>query len=413
MFGLEYSTSMHKPTLSKQHLLTIIVLFMLVGNRYTLHNVSATESSPVQLLIEMKQSSLLIVDSSGHRVQSHNPNNPMIPASTMKLLTALLSLRTWGTAHRFTTDFALDHDNHLWVKGYGDPYLISEEIDLIVLGLKNKGLKKISGIGIDDSYFTSRIIVPGQSKTDNPYDAPLSALAANFNTINVQRKNQKTLSAEIQTPITPLIKQLAKKLPTGTHRINLGDQAHSSHYFAEILMAKLEKQNVQVTQKLITGTFPDTRFPFYRHQNSHDLSEVISAMLQYSNNFIANQLFLLLGVEEKGEPATMRKSQLVVESRIHKLFAWQDYTVEEGAGLSRNNRLSAKQLIDVLKQFLPYRDLLSHQNNRILAKSGTLKGISTYAGYLFRSAQWMPFALMINQPVKYNLRKRVALELLN
>ena len=360
----------------------------------------------------MKQSSLLVVDPSGNEIQSHHADRPMIPASTMKLLTALLALETWGSDHRFVTDFALDQKNYLWVKGYGDPFLISEEIDLIVIALKKRGLKKINGIGVDDSYFSSDIIIDGQSKTDNPYDAPLSALAANFNTINVKRKDQKTFSAEPQTPLTPLIKHLAKDLPVGTHRINLGEQTQSPRYFAEILMAKLEAQGIRITNKLIEGTIPDTIFPFYRHQNSHDLSEIISAMLQYSNNFIANQLFLLLGVEEKGAPATMDKSRSTIRSKVQKLFGWQNYAVREGAGLSRDNRLSARQLIDILQHFLPYRDLISRQNDRILAKSGTLKGVSTYAGYLFRSDQWMPFALMINQSVPYNFRKKVALELL-
>jgi len=355
----------------------------------------------------MQQASLLVRSESGiqHGIRA---DLPLIPASTLKLLTALLALETWSPDHRFVTDFDLDEKNYLWVKGYGDPFLISEEIDLIVTALKKKGLRKVDGIGIDDSYFSRDIRVDGQSKTNNPYDASLSALAVNFNTLNVIRDERGIHSAESQTPLIPLMKSLGQKLGNGEHRINLGDQKLSSRYFAQLLAAKLRSVNIPVTEELITGTFPNTINPYYRHQNSHELAEIISAMLQYSNNFIANQLFLLLGVEANGAPASMEKSRTVVEKKIQVMFAWQNHIILEGAGLSRENRLSAHQLTDILKRFHPYRHLLSHHNDQILAKSGTLKGISTYAGYLLKNREWVPFAVMINQAVEYNFRKRVA-----
>ena len=365
----------------------------------------------LQQIKNMQQASLVVKAKSGlqHEIRA---DLPLIPASTLKLLTALLALETWKPDHRFVTDFDLDENNNLWVKGYGDPFLISEELDLIVTVLKKKGLKKVNGIGIDDSYFSEDIKVDGQSQTDNPYDASLSALATNFNTLNIVRDKHGIRSAESQTPLIPLMESFGRKLAYGKHRINLGEQKLSSRYFAELLAAKLRAANIPVTKQLITGTFPNTINPFYRHQNSHDLAEVISAMLQYSNNFIANQLFLLLGVETKGAPASMEKSRAVVNKKIHTLFGWQDHIILEGSGLSRGNRLSAHQLVAILERFHPYRDLLSHQNDHILAKSGTLKGISTYAGYLHKNKKWIPFAVMINQPVKYNFRKRVAETLL-
>jgi D-alanyl-D-alanine carboxypeptidase/D-alanyl-D-alanine-endopeptidase (penicillin-binding protein 4) len=60
--------------------------------------------------------------------------------------------------------------------------------------------------------------------------------------------------------------------------------------------------------------------------------------------------------------------------------------------------------------FAPNFDLMPvHEgNNDVHAKSGTLTGVSCYAGYVRRGTTWAPFALMINQPVDYNLRLRVA-----
>ncbi len=364
-----------------------------------------------QKIKDMKHASL-IFGSEKHTHIAIQPDLPLVPASTLKILTAFIALETWGADHRFITDFYLDKNDILWIKGYGDPFLISEEIDLIVAALKAKGLKEINGVGIDHNYFSSDLIIHGQSATNNPYDASPSALTANFNTINIRRKNKTTYSAEAQTPLTSTMLQAGSKLPSGTHRINLRKNRSGSRYFAEILVAKLNAENIQTTNKLLIGVSPMTLNPFYRHQNSHKLSEVVSAMLKYSNNFIANQLFLLLGVEAKGAPATIEKSQAAVASQIDQIFHWNNYTVKEGAGLSRANRLSTRQLIELLKKFSPYRNLLSQQNDKIFVKSGTLKEVSTYAGYVFRSQTWVPFALMINHPVKYNFRKKVAKKLL-
>ena len=387
----------------------VIILFFL----FIFSPCRAAEDSQgiLQQIRNMEQASLVVRSESGFQ-QKIRADLPLIPASTLKLLTALLALETWGSDHRFVTDFYLDENSCLWIKGYGDPFLISEELDLIVAALKKKGLRKVSAIGIDDSYFSGDIRVDGQSQTDNPYDASLSALAANFNTLNIIKDKNGIRSAEAQTPLIPLMELLGRKLGHGTHRVNLGKQKLSSRYFAELLAAKLRAVDIPVTKQLITGTFPNTISPYYRHQNSHYLAEIISAMLQYSNNFIANQLFLLLGIEAQGAPASMEKSRTIVDKKIQIMFGWKNHIIREGAGLSRDNRLSARQLTDILERFQPYQDLLSHQNDHILAKSGTLKGISTYAGYLQKNHEWIPFVIMINQPVEYNFRKRVAKYLL-
>ena len=102
-----------------------------------------------------------------------------------------------------------------------------------------------------------------------------------------------------------------------------------------------------------------------------------------------------------------------MQSYIENNFNWTNYMLVEGAGLSRQNKLNAQQLIDVLDRFKTYRSLLPEQSAEIYAKTGTLKNISTYAGYIQKNGAWVPFAILINQPVDFNFRKRIAEELLS
>jgi D-alanyl-D-alanine carboxypeptidase/D-alanyl-D-alanine-endopeptidase (penicillin-binding protein 4) len=101
-----------------------------------------------------------------------------------------------------------------------------------------------------------------------------------------------------------------------------------------------------------------------------------------------------------------------VKKYIDKNFNWSDYIIVEGAGLSRLNRISAKQLIDILEKFKSYRHLMPTQTQDIYAKSGTLNNVSTYAGYIKRNDYWTPFAIMINQRVSFRFKEEVAVELL-
>jgi D-alanyl-D-alanine carboxypeptidase/D-alanyl-D-alanine-endopeptidase (penicillin-binding protein 4) len=328
----------------------------------------------------------------------------------MKVLTALAALETWGRGHRFETDFYLDGGGWLWVKGLADPYLVSEELDRIVQGLKSKGVREVKGIGLDDSFFARDVEIAGRSSSDNPYDAPVTALAANFNTVSVVRSGSKISSAEPQTPLTPTARSLGEGGAAGKKRVNLGRRSVALAYFGELLAAKLRVAGVQVGEGQRNAPVPPGSKRIYRHRNTRTLAEVLAPTLEYSNNFVANALFLRLASPDGKGQVTMAAAQRAMTDFARRRFGWRDFTIEDGAGLSRGNRLSARQLVDVMEAFAPYRDLMPAQdgNQAVRAKTGTLRGVSCYAGYVRRGGTWEPFALMINEPVDYNLRLRVA-----
>jgi D-alanyl-D-alanine carboxypeptidase/D-alanyl-D-alanine-endopeptidase (penicillin-binding protein 4) len=93
---------------------------------------------------------------------------------------------------------------------------------------------------------------------------------------------------------------------------------------------------------------------------------------------------------------------------------WQDFHVEEGSGLSRRNKVSAQQMTQLLKAFEPYRYLLPEQDG-FLAKTGSLRGVNSLAGYFTPSKQVGPvrFTILVNSEVPHLYKFTVANELRN
>ena len=168
---------------------------------------------------------VLVVDSEGNELIAQNADKPFVPASVTKIVTSWLALETLGADYRFETRFYLDNKRVLYIKGGGDPYLISEELKPLATELVAKiGKAPITGIVVDASYYPSNLRIPGIEDDDTAYDALNSALGVNFNTINAERIGNTVRSAEQQTPITPLAiaRFRAKGPPDGEGRISLG-----------------------------------------------------------------------------------------------------------------------------------------------------------------------------------------------
>src|SRR6202040_3044025 len=78
---------------------------------------------------------VLVVDLKGSELVAQNADEPFVPASVTKIVTAWLALEVLGGDYRFETRFYLDDKRVLYVRGGGDPFVISEELALLATDL--------------------------------------------------------------------------------------------------------------------------------------------------------------------------------------------------------------------------------------------------------------------------------------
>ncbi len=359
-----------------------------------------------------QQSAVLVTEAQGKVLYSWNAEKALIPASTIKIATGIAAIEKFGLDYRFKTDFFVSGDV-LWVKGYGDPYLTSEELDVVAKKLiqrLDEQFLSIHQVVVDGTHFPL-LKVPGRVASQQPYDAPLAAVSANFNTINVRKKGRKVLSAEPQTPITPIAKQLSQKLSNGVHRINLLKTATSEQYFAELLVAKLQEHGLKKPLSTRTGFTPVEAQLVYQHVNSKSLKESIQAMLFFSNNFIANQLFLQMR-DTNAQVGFDSSSRYVMKMLQAELGDSDSAKIVEGSGLSRENQMTAKQLVELLGKFQPYKSLMKpYLKGNAYAKSGTLNGVQNLAGYMTKDGKEYFFAFLFNNSVPWRFRNDLLEEL--
>ncbi|MFO7748561.1 MAG: D-alanyl-D-alanine carboxypeptidase [Desulfobacteraceae bacterium] len=344
---------------------------------------------------------VLLATPKGEIVYARNPNKQFIPASTLKLITSLGAFYYLGEAFTFHTDFFLDRRKNLVIKGYGDPLLTSEVIAGLCRTLAEK-LKKekrlhLNDIVIDDSYFETDLAIPGRSGSVNPYDAPAGALCANFNTIffRYSPEKQQFVSGEKQTPLLDFARETIRASGLKTGRVPLSKQA--SRIYAGLLFKHfLERKGIRVTGQVKTGkTLPSTPL-FFRYRSPFPLTGIVEKLLQFSNNFMANQLLLTMGAVASGPPATLEKGVNAMNRFAVDHLKLSRTIIAEGSGLSRQNRTTPNDMLKVLMAFQPYHRLMETKKTAQY-KTGTLNGVRTRAGYFSgKKSRLYPFVIMVN-----------------
>ena len=351
-----------------------------------------------------KDDSILVVDAKGQIILEKNADKKRMPASILKIFTSLVALHYLGDDYRFPTEFYLDGKSNLKIKGYGDPLLISEVVSRIsqVLAVLLKNNQPLNDLVLDDSYFQQPLTIPGITSSAQPYDAPNGALCVNFNTVSFKHTSQGVVSAEPQTPLLPFVKGKIKASGLKQGRIVF---SHNNNeivmYAGKLFQYFFEKQGIQFKGTVKMGRINDhTDRLIFRYDSSSSLAEIVVKLLEHSNNFTTNQLLIATGAKIIGPPGTLAKGVTIASDYANEILNTEDIEIVEGSGISRDNRISALQMNQVLQEFLPYHYLLRRQG-REYYKTGTLYGVSTRAGYIKRrNGKFYRYVIMFNSPGK-------------
>jgi D-alanyl-D-alanine carboxypeptidase/D-alanyl-D-alanine-endopeptidase (penicillin-binding protein 4) len=377
-------------------------LFLLLLILYSPALGIAADNLPPKLAARLgSKDSLLVLTLTNETILEFRADHKRIPASTLKLFTALFALEELGSAYRFPTDFFLDDQKNLTVRGYGDPLLLSEVLPRLAQAL-SRSVSHINTIILDDTYFDDRITIPGAAhRSVEPYDAPNGALCVNFNSVFFKKDTRgRFVSAEPQTPLLPFVlpRIEASTLPQG--RIILLGSNHEPTYYAGHLLGYFFKgAGISWGGALVrkTGEHPAGQL-VYRHHSPYSMEEIIAKMLYFSNNFTANQLFLAAGAHRHGPPASLDKSVSAATRFAKEKLGIEEINLVEGSGLSRANRVSARTLGKVLIAFAPYRHRMRFEKG-IYYKTGTLNGVRTRVGYLETpTGNVFAFVVIVNTP---------------
>ena len=409
--------------------------------------------------INTSKTSAVILDlNTGELLSTLNPNMELNPASLTKIPTAYSALKILGPAHRIATTFCSNKPDQdgalstLYVVGNGNPMLSEEDYWKIAGDIKARGIKSIENIIVDNSFFDNgHFPNPNNNHdSDRAFLADTSAVPVNFNSIaitvlpnkkvflrpdlpalNIQNKLGKGRKFSVKCygdtlPQTCVIKGRKPKKVKTIYRKLADPPLTAGLMFANYLT----KRGVDVSGNVSKGKSPQYCKPILINY-SPPVSNIVKAMMTYSSNFIAEQLVKYIGATKYGPPGTTRKGIRAIKTELKNIGVIGE-VMENGSGLSLNNRFSAEQIAKILRSAwadfsigpefytalardddlnstLDYWDFPVHLTP-LRGKTGTLSSVSALAGYLPDKA----FVLITNQPPKGPHKARAGLvKLLN
>ena len=393
-----------------------------------------------------------------------NENKLLSPASVTKLLTSAALLHYYGPSFQFKTQVGyrgkfkngVIHGD-LVIKGDGDPSFVSETLWGACANLSHLGLKKVTGnIVIHNGIFSGQtrdaMRLEGASASANAYDAPVSAFGVNYNTLAIAVHPGSKVGKKAIVSLDPYtIKGVVidNRLKTVSHRsrskyrveritmkdgrskilltgkVSLRDSL-KKHYRStydpvltsgEIFRAFLSKQGITVAGKVTQSN--EAEFRTLVKIPSKNISDIIRDLNFYSNNFIADVMVKRLGAQDLSRPyAAIRTKgsyqsgmRAITDFLFKKVKLPTPLNLENGSGLTNNNRLTALQVSKVLLYMAKRWDLFpeflaslptsgetgtlekrfvtkstSALQGKIRAKTGTLTrpySVSSIAGYAY------------------------------
>ena len=333
-------------------------------------------------LFETTQVGLMVFDLDADTVlYQYQARQLMRPASTMKLVTAITALDRLGGAYEYKTNFYYTGTiadsvltGNLYCVGGFDPSLTADDVSVIAESIRQAGITKIRGTIIADKQM-KEVLDYGEGwcwDDDNPMLIPLS----------IGRKD----------------------------------------IFLTTLRKELEHQGVNVAEAKLggNGVMPNGARHLSTYRHSIDI--ILKQMLKDSDNFYAESMFYQTAASTGHRPAKASDARTLTKQFIKRLGLGNNpYKIADGSGLSLYNYISAELLVRMLRYAYSKEEIIGHllpalpiagvdgtlkkrmtEGNaygNVVAKTGTVTGISSLAGYLTTAdGRQLCFAI-INQGV--------------
>lgn len=320
-------------------------------------------------------------------------DEPRNPASVMKLVTTLAGLERLGPNYLWRTDFLADAPiengklaGSLYLRGNGDPSLLTEDLWQALRRLRTRGLRLIEGdLVIDQRAFERIPGTPGDfdGQRFRAYNAEPRAVLLHYDAIQFSFLPDPDGKRIIISPNPPSdrltivnrLKAVAGRCRGKHRRIQMNVLEGSPDPRIEfkgsypyscgehVLLRSIEPDEHHVLGVFtalwrdlggeIRGTARLGRVPKGAKRITRLASDplviAMRGMNKYSNNVMTRQLFYTLGAEVLGRPGTARKSREVIADWLQsKQIDTAGFFVDNGSGLSRDARATARQIGEML-----------------------------------------------------------------
>ncbi|MEE9382300.1 MAG: D-alanyl-D-alanine carboxypeptidase/D-alanyl-D-alanine-endopeptidase [Nannocystaceae bacterium] len=425
--------------------------------------------------LQNAQVGLSVIELPSRRVvYEHNGDTPLNPASNVKLVTSAAALSLLGPQHRYQTRVYAARDSvsdgvvkgDLFLKGEGDPHLVTAHLYAIARKLRGAGIRRVTGgIVVDSTRFDHDGLPPGfdQKNEFASYRAPTGATSVNFNTFVLQVQPAPTVDDSPLTQIFPPVTRVrvnnqATTAPGKRNRISvaaaeksgtltltltgkLGVRARTARYrypvadpsvyAGAVFRLTLGDAGIRVARKRIrSGTVPRGSVPLATH-NSDPLGEYLRSINKLSNNFMAEQLLRTLA---PGEGATAQAALDQIRTYLTSIgMSGEGLHIGNGSGLYDNNRITTHQMTYLLAtmaaDFRYAAEFMSSLSTMgidgtaksrlrgttaagwVRSKTGTLEGVSALSGYVGApTARRFAFSFLLNDLGKRDTRRARALQ---
>lgn len=390
----------------------------------------------------------------GEAVVRIRPKQPMIPASTQKMLTYPAIKETLGADYKFTTALYKTKDGDIFLKLSADPYLTSADLKTLIKGLGEKNLLTCREFYIDDKIIDSEEWGEGWQ-----WDNDLNPLMPRYSVYNIDnnlltvviRPTIKGSQADVRLtefyPVTFMnlvltgdcddvkmsrknnispdvltLEGTVKRQVTKTFPVN-----NPKRYFMMRLDEHIKDQKFDYY-----GTFPSKAFvkdngTVLIKEVSHSLEHAGADILKNSSNYAAETVYKIAGGRYKNSIGTVESAnEMFMDFCVRNGLDTSDIRVVDGSGVSKNNIMTSDFVTNFLvneakkPEFQAYYETMAkpaegtlknrmlYFNDNLRAKTGSLSDVSAIAGYLTtQKGNMVAFDIMINNHKFSNKKKKI------